>query len=117
MTDKAVRLKLSEILKSAQGKRTVRKFASDIGLSHVTLLTWLDCSVFPKQENLEKIAQICGKSLDELLLEIRGDQITDTESSKAEDLLPLTNKLSDAEAFKLANLLLERVRVAIADKL
>ncbi|MCA6508856.1 MAG: hypothetical protein IM565_02275 [Pseudanabaena sp. M109S1SP2A07QC] len=116
MTDE-VRLKLSEILKTAQGDRSVRKFAKEFGVSHVTLGTWIDCSAFPERESLEKIAGVLGRSLDDLLTDLRGDLVPDISPKKAEDLLPLTNNLSDTEAFRLATLLLERVNKAIASKL
>lgn len=116
MTDE-VRLRLSEILKTAQGDRSVRKFAKEFGVSHVTLGNWIDCSAFPERESLEKIAGILGRSLDDLLTDLRGDLVEDISPKKAEDLLPLTNNLSDTEAFRLAILLLERVNKAIASKL
>jgi hypothetical protein len=116
MTDE-VRLKLSEILKTAQGDRSVRKFAKELGVSHVTLGTWIDCSAFPERESLEKIAGVVGRSLEDLLAGIRGDLVADISPKKAEDLLPLTNNLSDTEAFRLATLLFERVNKAIASKL
>lgn len=116
MTDE-VKLRLSGILKQAQGDRTARKFAKDLGVSHVTLMSWIGCEGFPSRESLEKIAAVRGQSLDDLLSDLRGDRIIDNSPKKAEDLLPLANNLSDAEAFRLATLLLERVRGAIADKL
>lgn len=116
MTD-SVRLRLSDILKAAQGDRSVRKFAKELGVSHVTLGTWIDCSAFPGRESLEKIAGVLGRSLDDLLSELRGDHVADISPNRAEDLLPLANNLSDAEAFRLATLLFERVNKAIAAKL
>jgi transcriptional regulator with XRE-family HTH domain len=116
MTDE-VRLRLSEILQTAQGDLSVRKFAKEFGVSHVTLGAWIDCSAFPERESLEKIAAVLGRSLEDLLTDIRGDLVADISPKKAEDLLPLTNNLSDAEALRLATLLLERVNKAIASKL
>jgi transcriptional regulator with XRE-family HTH domain len=89
MTDE-VKVRLSEILKQAQGDRPMRKFAKELGVSHVTLMSWVNCEGFPSRESLEKIAVV---------------------------LLSLTNNLSDSEAFRLATLLLERVNKAIAAKL
>lgn len=116
MTDE-VKARLSEILKQAQGDRAVRKFAKDLGVSHVTLMSWINCEGFPSRESLEKIAVIRGQALDDLLADLRGDRVVDISPKKAEDLLPLANNLSDAEAFRLATLLLERVNKAIASKL
>ncbi len=116
MTDD-VKVRLSGILKAAQGDRTARKFAKDLGVSHVTLMSWINCEGFPSRESLEKIAIIRGQSLDDLLADLRGDRIADISPKKAEDLLPLANDLSDSEAFRLATLLLERVNRAIANKL
>lgn len=115
MTDD-VRLKLSGILKHAQGDRTVRKFAKDMGVSHVTLASWLDCSGFPNRESLEKIAVNRGQSLDDLMSELRGHEV-DFTPKKAEDLLSLTNHLSDAEVFRLAMMMLERLKTPISSKL
>jgi len=116
MTDD-VKLRLSDILKQAQGDRTARKFAKDLGVSHVTLMSWINCEGFPSRESMEKIAVSRGQALDDLLADLRGDRVADIEPKRAEDLLPLANNLSDAEAFRLATLLLERVNKAIASKL
>ena len=116
MTDE-VKLRLSGILKQVQGDRAVRKFAKDLGVSHVTLMSWINHEGFPSRESLEKIAAVRGQSLDDLLTDLRGDAIIDNSPKKAEDLLLLANNLSDAEAFRLATLLLERVNKAIAAKL
>lgn len=117
MDDSQVRAKLSAILKQAQGDRTARKFAKDLGVSHVTLMSWLNCEGFPSRESLEKIAVIRGQDLDDLLADLRGDRVADISPKKAEDLLPLANNLSDAEKFRLATLLLDGVKGAIAFKL
>ncbi|MCA6580468.1 MAG: hypothetical protein IM537_18755 [Pseudanabaena sp. M57BS1SP1A06MG] len=117
MDDSQVRAKLSAILKQAQGDRTARKFAKDLGVSHVTLMSWLNCEGFPSRESLEKIAVIRGQDLDDLLADLRGDRVADISPKKAEDLLPLANNLSDAEKFRLATLLLDGVKGAIASKL
>lgn len=117
MNDSEVRLRLSEILKQLQGERSARKFAKDLKVSHVTLMSWVNCEAFPKREKLEDIANYRGQTLDDLLADLRGDRVADVLPKRAEDLLPLANNLSDAEAFRLATLLLERVNKAIAAKL
>ena len=104
-------------MKQAQGDRPMRKFAKELGVSHVTLMSWVNCEGFPSRESLEKIAVVLGMTLDDLLTDLRGDRIADISPKKAEDLLSLTNNLSDSEAFRLATLLLERVNKAIAAKL
>ena len=116
MTDQ-VRARLSEILKTAMGDRTQRSFAKDLGVSHVALRSWIECEGFPVQGNLEKIAGALGMGLEEFLQELRGDHLADISPKKAEDLLAMANNLSDAEAFRLATLLFERVKGAIAKKL
>lgn len=108
MTDE-VKMRLSEILKQLQGDRAVRKFAKDLGVSHVTLMSWLEREGFPSRESLEKIANYRGQTLDDLLADLRGDRVTDIAPRRAEDLLPLANNLSTSEAMRLAILLLERV--------
>lgn len=112
-----VKVRLSEILKQAQGDRPMRKFAKELGVSHVTLMSWVNCEGFPSRESLEKIAVVLGLTLDDLLTNLRGDRVADIAPKRAEDLLPLANDLSDSEAFRLATLLLERVNKAIAAKL
>lgn len=116
MTDE-VKARLSEILKQAQGDLPMRKFAKELGVSHVTLMSWVNCEGFPSRESLEKIAVVLGLTLDDLLANLRGDRVADIAPKRAEDLLPLANDLSDSEAFRLATLLLERVNKAIAAKL
>lgn len=115
MTDD-VRSRLTNILKQAQGDRSIRKFAKDLGMSHVTVGEWISGTAFPERESLEKIAATLGLSLDDLLADLRGDRLAN-HPEKAEDLLPLANNLSDSEAFRLATLLLDRVNRAIAQKL
>lgn len=116
MNDSEVRLKLSEILKQLQGERSARKFAKDLGVSHVTLMSWVNCEAFPKREKLEDIANYRGQTLDDLLTDLRGDRVADISPKRAEDLLPLANNLSDSEVLRLAILLLERVK-GVAEKL
>lgn len=111
-----VRDKLSEILRQAQGDLSLRAFAKNLDVSYGALNSWLTGVSFPERESLEKIAKVLGRSLEDLLVELRGDRAANT-PEKAEDLLPLANNLSDTEAFRLATLLLERVKSAIAKQL
>jgi transcriptional regulator with XRE-family HTH domain len=104
MTER-VRAKLASILKEAMGTRTQRHFAKQLGVSHVTLRSWLECEGFPSQESCEKIAAFRGQTLDALLQDLRGEEII---AKSAEDFLPIIDGLSKSEMLRLADLLIER---------
>lgn len=97
-----VRLKLSNILKVAMGDLPQRKFAKDLGVSHVALRSWIECEQFPNQASVEKIAKFLGYGLEEFLAELRGEEIA---PKVAEDLLPLARKLSSDEIARLIRML------------
>ena len=69
----------------------------------------VECEVFPSQENLEMLAEKMGMGLEEFLIHLRSDEPIIQKQTKAEDLIPMVNHLSSAEAFKLAKYLMDRV--------
>lgn len=110
-----IRERLSNLLKEMQAGRPQRQFAKDLGVSHVTVRSWIEGEGFPSQENLEMLANKLDMGLEEFLALLRSDSPIELEQKKAEDFYPLTNQLSSAEAFKLAKYLMERVSPDIFD--
>ncbi len=108
--DVEARQRLSEAVKKARGSRSQRKFAKDIGVSFAAVRSWEECESFPSQENLELIASIAGRSLEELLLYLKGEPYPEPRFKSAEDLLPIVSELSDSEAARLVQIIVSRWR-------
>ncbi len=66
--------RFAEIVIKLRGKRKIRDFAKTVGVSHPTILGWEDCRNEPNVKNLEKIAELRGETLDELLNAISNTQ-------------------------------------------
>lgn len=109
LMDFEVRERLAAVIKEVRGSRSQRQFAKDLGVSFTTIRYWELCESFPNAENLELIAKTLGKSLEEFLMSLRRTVPPKTPHViKAENLLPLVNELSDREAARLAQMILER---------
>lgn len=61
-----IRERLADLIKEAQGDRTQREFALQIGVSQPALQGWLSGDSFPNRINLKKIATVLGVTTDEL---------------------------------------------------
>lgn len=109
--DVEARRLLSEAIKQARGSRSQRKFAKDLGVSYATVRSWEECESFPSQKSLELIASALGYSLEEFLQYLRRQQShSQPRYQVAEDLLPMVNQLSDVEAARLVQMIVERWR-------
>ncbi|MGL4620524.1 MAG: helix-turn-helix domain-containing protein [Chroococcidiopsis sp.] len=109
--DEDKRIRLSEVVKKARGKRTQRQFAKYLGVSFAAVRSWEEQESYPGLPNLEKIAASSGMSTDDLLAYLKGE-ITYGEASPkaktAEDLLPFVDNLPASERKKLIRLLIEK---------
>ena len=110
--DFEARQRLSEAVKKARGSRSQRKFAKDIGVSFAAVRSWEECESFPSQENLELIASVAGRSLEEFLLYLKGEPYPESRFKSAEDLLPIVSELSDSEAARLIQIIVSRWRTS-----
>lgn len=61
------RERLAKIVKSTRGERTQRAFARDLGVSYTAIQDWEKARTIPGTDNLEKIADKAGLTLQELL--------------------------------------------------
>ncbi len=104
------RSRLSETVARLRGDRSIRRFAKDLGVSFPAARSWEEEESFPNLKNLEKIAQLDGKTLEEFLEYLRGDDwIAPNEITVAEDLLVFIDHLPKAEKVRLAQLLITEV--------
>ncbi|MBD2499839.1 helix-turn-helix transcriptional regulator [Anabaena azotica FACHB-119] len=72
--DQESRQRFAEIVKNLRGERDLRQFARTLGVSHPTVIAWENCQSEPKRQNLERIAELRGESLEVLLEYIDGKQ-------------------------------------------
>jgi transcriptional regulator with XRE-family HTH domain len=71
------RQRFANLVKNLRSSRNIRGFAHLVGVSHPTVLAWEKCEVAPKRENLERVAELRGESLDQLLSYLEGsDEIS-----------------------------------------
>jgi transcriptional regulator with XRE-family HTH domain len=66
--------RFAEVVKNLRSGRNIRAFAKIVGVSHPTILMWEKGEGEPRRENLERIAELRGESLDNLLAYLSGQQ-------------------------------------------
>lgn len=66
--------RFAEVVKNLRSGRNIRSFAKIVGVSHPTILEWEKGGSPPRRENLERIAELRGESLDNLLAYLSGKQ-------------------------------------------
>lgn len=104
------RQRLSETVARLRGDRSMRQFAKDVGVSFPAARSWEEGESFPNLDNLEKIAKLDGKTLEEFLEYLRGDEwIAPELINKAEDALNFLDHLPRSEKARLAQLLIGEV--------
>ncbi|WP_100899152.1 helix-turn-helix domain-containing protein [Nostoc flagelliforme] len=104
--------KLAEIVRSARGHDSVRKFATKAGISHRTVARLEEADLQePEVSTLQKIAPLTGYSKEELIaiLEAKPHNPKIREYRVAEDVIPLINQLPDSEAAKVAQHIIARL--------
>ncbi|VXD17179.1 helix-turn-helix domain-containing protein [Planktothrix paucivesiculata] len=72
--DREEKARFAEIVISLRSGRNVRSFAKIVGVSHPTILKWERGEGEPRRENLERIAELRGETLDTLLAFLSGQQ-------------------------------------------
>ncbi len=66
--------RFAEVVKNLRSGRNIRAFAKIVGVSHPTILMWEKGEGEPRREKLERIAELRGESLDNLLDFLSGKQ-------------------------------------------
>ncbi len=104
--------KLGEIVRTARGNKSVRKFGREVGISHATITRLENGEVKePEVTTLQKLATHVGYTKEELIAicessprkpEIRMHRL-------AEDVLPAIKQLPDTEAAKVAQAIIARL--------
>jgi Helix-turn-helix. len=61
------RERFAEVVRNLRSDRNIRDFAKIVGVSHPTILLWEKGNGKPRRENLERIAELRGESLENLL--------------------------------------------------
>jgi transcriptional regulator with XRE-family HTH domain len=100
--------KLAHMLKELQGNETQRWLARQMKVSPYSLNGWVNASIEPNLESLQKIADYTGESLDALLnrLGVATNQTTSNFPTNADGLIAYINDhLSRAERLKLLRLI------------
>ena len=104
--------KLSGIIKTARGSKSVRKFAREVGVSYATISRLENGELKePEMTTLQKLAQVTGYTKEELIT-ICEDGVRPPEVRMyrlAEDVLPVIDQLPDAEAAKVAQHIISRL--------
>lgn len=72
------RQRFAEVVRNLRSGRPIREFAKVVGVSHPSVLDWENGIGIPRRENLEKIAELRGESLDELLAYLSGKEAKDS---------------------------------------
>lgn len=102
------RKKLSELLLQLQGEESQRWLAARLAVSPYSLNGWIRGGITPNTENLEKIAEYTGESLDALLARLGCERRTTPADfpTTAEGLIAHLNQyLSRQERLRLLRLL------------
>lgn len=99
--------KLALFIKKTRGNISQRQFAKKVGVSFYAVNQWEAGASSPSSENMQKLAQACGLTVDEIYKEV-GEEIPEKmpeEYKQAEDVFFLARQLSLVEQAKLIELL------------
>lgn len=100
------RERLGQILRELRGDESLRKFGKRMGCSGVAISDWEHGHSFPGLPYLEKIAELKGWSLYQLLAYIRNEEITCDKDESTEELYNRAVALPREERIKMATMLL-----------
>ncbi|WP_100898173.1 hypothetical protein [Nostoc flagelliforme] len=104
--------KLAQIVRDARGQKSVRAFATAVGVSHRTIARIEDADLHePEISTLQKLGPMTGYTKEELIaiLEERHDDQAFREYRTAEDVMPMINQLPDTEAARVAQSIVARL--------
>ena len=57
--------RFAQAIRELRGSRSYRKFGAVLGVAHTSVIRWERCEAEPDLENLERVAQVRGESLEE----------------------------------------------------
>jgi transcriptional regulator with XRE-family HTH domain len=110
-------LELGRIINTAKGELSVRAFARKAHINYQTINRLIRGEVRePEITTLEKLAPHLGRDKYQLIAicEGRKNRLQVPQYSIAEDVLPIINQLSDAEAMRVAQAILARLAITLS---
>lgn len=99
-------IQLKKLLKEMRGEISIRKFCSNCNIHYSAWRSWESLESVPTLENLKKIADLKGWTLEEITSYLKTGEINSTPYS-VNDLLKYAQTLSFEEKVELARKLLE----------
>ncbi len=102
------RERLSQVVKDLKGRKSLRKLARELKVSAVTIYSWENKDTIPSLESLEKIADLKGWTIYQLLAFLRDESLE--EVATFENVAKKARKLSDSDKLKLASEMLSQVQ-------
>lgn len=106
--DAAAKKRLANLIGDLQGRRSLRVFAQDLGVSLKTVQNWLEGGTLPSTKNLQKIAIAANMNVEELYTYLNGQQIKYV-PKVAEDVLRLALQLDKEQRRRLIKLLVDNI--------
>jgi transcriptional regulator with XRE-family HTH domain len=73
--DDLAKQRLAELIKDLRGGLTQREFAKRLGVTYSAIQSWENAEVTPNSNNLVKIADYTGLSLQELMSRLTGSKV------------------------------------------
>jgi transcriptional regulator with XRE-family HTH domain len=95
------REKLAKFVRNARGAMSYRAYGKIIGVSGTTVQAWEQQAYLPERDNLERLAESAGYSLQELLDYLKGKSLPDpavSEIVRQIDVLPIKHVALIAKA-------------------
>lgn len=77
LVDVSPREKLANLLKELRGERSQRSFAKLLGVSNQAVQNWEKQRAWPDDENLQRLAELKGWTLEQLKTHLNGETTAD----------------------------------------
>lgn len=84
LVDVPPRERLANLLKELRGERSQRSFAKLLGVSNQAVQNWEKQRAWPDDENLQRLAELKGWTLEQLKTHLNGETTADESVSCAE---------------------------------
>jgi transcriptional regulator with XRE-family HTH domain len=84
LVDVSPRERLANLLKELRGERSQRSFAKLLGVSNQAVQNWEKQRAWPDDENLQRLAELKGWTLEQLKTHLNGETTADESVSSAE---------------------------------
>jgi len=103
--DNIQRERLADLIRLLRGQESLRSFSRRLGVSYVTVSSWEHCDAVPEYKYLERIADLRGWNIYELLSYLRDEPIP-LQVRNPEDLLKIASGFSKYDRINVARELL-----------